>query len=695
MSARRKRNQRRRRQRGVGRMFFLAGVIALCTTAIGAMSIVGYVVSIAASAPPISSLKPADPGASSVIYAADGRRLGFIESDILRTPVAEKKIPQYLRNATVAIEDRRFYAHKGVDAEGVVRAAIKNLRSGKTVQGGSTLTMQLIRALYISPERTFKRKIREAKLAQELEKAHPGKRGKEWILTQYLNVVPYGTNGGQTAIGVEAASRVYFNKTASKLNLQECALLAGLPQAPSEYNPLKSRAKARQRRAEVLDAMASQGMISPLQAAKAKRSSLGVEKNDYYSKRQEGYVFEYVKRELVKKYGQKRVRQGGLKVYTTIEPRLQQAARTAMHGILPYPDDPQSAIVSIDPSNGQIRAMASSTNYGEAKFDPATQGHRQPGSTAKIWGLVAAVRRGISPESTYYTSKKLNLNDPLYGHVDVSTYDDTYGGSMNLVQATLKSDNSVYTQLGLDIGPPAVVRAAKDMGIRTKLDAYPATILGGLRRGVTPLEQADAYATIASGGWRSRPVIVTKVVFPKGKVDRSLGDPHRIKKFDDGVMAEVRRILEKNIQGGTGQGAAIGCPAGGKTGTTDNFRDAWFAGFTPRLTTVTWVGYVKSQIPMLSVHGISVNGGSFPASIWQRYMSVAKGSFCGDFLPPKTPFVSSPFFGHYASTGKADKSSEDGKSTFTTPTGTPDTQTNTTGTTTGTSTDNGDGTGPR
>jgi penicillin-binding protein 1A len=611
-----------------------------------AASVVGYIVVVASDAPDIQELKPVDQGASSEVFASNGRRLGFIENDEVRQPVTTGKLPTSLKQATIAIEDERFYKHKGVDYEGVVRAAIKNLRSGETVQGGSTLTMQLVRNIYpIGRKRDFKRKIKEAKLAQELEDEHP----KVWILTNYLNSVPYGTVGGRTAIGAEAAARVFFDKPASKLTLPEAATLAGLPQAPSLYNPFRDPRAALSRRNDVLRRMRKLHMISDADYQQAAAAPLGAKSNDYYFTKRESYFFDYVKEQLIERYGLETVRKGGLRIYTTIDLGKQKAARSAMKGQLPYSDDPSSAIVSIDPRNGYIRAMASSSSYRQVKYNYAAQGRRQAGSTFKVMVLMAALRKGINPNTTTYVSHKLNLNTP-YGPWEVNTYSNSYGGSMNLVTATLQSDNTVYAQLDLDVGPDAVRQAAYDMGITTKLDGYPAEGLGGLRLGVSPLEMANAYATIASFGIRHKPIAVKKVVFPDGKSE-DLGKPKGKRTFSQGTAWEATKILEQNIQRGTGTGANIGCPAAGKTGTVDDWTDAWFIGYTPKLTTATWVGYPNQKVPMLSVHGIRVAGGTIPASIWHDYMANVATKDCSDFQPPAGSANFQPFFGKYSSNG--------------------------------------------
>jgi penicillin-binding protein 1A len=645
MSRLARKRRRRARRSGAGPAFLFVSIV-VAVAAIGGLGTVGYLVGLANSAPALSELKPADQGSSSVVYASDGSRLGFIQYDILRTPIPGNEIPQTAKDATIAIEDERFWQHSGVDFEGVIRAAIKNVESGRTVEGGSTLTMQLVRNLYISNERTFKRKLHEAKLAEELEEVHD----KRWILHKYLNNAPYGTVGGQTAVGIQAASRVFFDKPASRLKVHEAALLAGLPQAPSQYNPFYEESAAKRRRNAVLDKMAELRMIQPQTAAEAKERPLGVKPSRFYTARRESFFFDYVRQELIDKYGPERVRRGGLRIHTTIDLKMQRKAREAISSVLSFPNAPKSAIVTVDPRNGKIRAMASSANYSETKFNLAAQGKRQPGSTFKIMGLMAALKRGVSPEGTTYTSKPLKFNDPAYGPIETKTYDNSYGGSMDLVRATLKSDNSVFMQLGLDVGPRAVKEAARDMGIRSKLNAYPAEILGGLEDGVSPLEMANAYATIASNGMRNRPIAIEKVTFPDGTTE-NLGKPRRHRAFSDGVARKATDIMRQNVTSGTGTSAGIGCPSAGKTGTTDNHTDAWYVGYTPNLATAVWVGYPTKRVEMYPpVTPISVAGGTYPAQIWGRYMrEVRKG--CGDFRSPKNAFQAAPFFGRYASTG--------------------------------------------
>jgi penicillin-binding protein 1A len=635
----------RRRRRHTGRSSVLLGLGVLATVAvIAVLSAVGYVLAIAASAPDLSELKPADKGQLSVVYAADGSRLGFIQSDILRRVVPWRDIPVNMRRATVAIEDERFYEHGGVDLNAIVRAGIKNLESGKTVQGGSTITQQLVRALYIKdPKRDFARKIREAKLASELEEKH----SKTWVLHNYLNSVPYGTVGGRTAIGVEAAAVTFFNKHAKRLRLYQAAMLAGLPQAPSEYNPFRNPQAALERRNEVLRQMLENGYINQAQFDRASSRGLGLRHGTRYIQRREPYFFDYVQEKLIERYGVGVVRRGGLRIHTTIDPNLQDEAREAINAYYADPSGPSSAIVAVDPTNGKIRAMASSGSYTTRNFNLAAQGHRQPGSAFKTFVLTAAIRKGVDPDSTSYTSKPLNIDDPKFGHWEVKTFGNSYIGTVSLTRATLSSDNTVYAQLILDIGPKAVCETAKLLGITTKLDCYPAEGLGGLTRGVTPLEMAGAYATLASGGVRHRPTGIEKVVFPDGKSENLANSPGK-RVLTDGEAYEVTKILKMNVQSGTGTAANYGCPAAGKTGTTDEAKDAWFVGYTPEISAAVWVGYPDAGIAMPGAPG-----GTYAAPVWHAFMLPAHGEYCDDFPLPKEPAEFSPFFGKYSRTGSS------------------------------------------
>jgi penicillin-binding protein 1A len=630
----------------------IGGGVLTAALVIAVLATVAYVAHVAESAPALDTLHPLVLGGSSQVFAADGTRLGFIQSDQLRTPVGWSAIPEDLKDATVAIEDQRFYKHHGVDVTGIFRAAVKDITHGAALQGGSTITMQLVRNLYLGGDQhTLKQKIIEAKEALEYEKHH----SKHSILTSYLNSVPYGTVGGQTAVGVQAAARIFFDKPVNQLNLQQSALLAGLPQAPSQYNPFLNPTAARSRRNEVLAKMAELHYISRAQAATAEGAPLEAHHGTFYNQRREDFFFEYVREQLVRRYGAKTVAQGGLKVYTTIDLNMQRQARKAIAQVLNQPEDPASAIVTLNPANGDIEAMAESETYGShSQYNLAADGHRQPGSTFKAIDLADALSRGVDPNSTSYVSHTLAPGWlPGYPTYEVKTFEGTsLNRSLNLVQATLASDNTVYAQLAADLGEETITEMAYKMGVRTHLSSFPAEALGGLTLGVTPLEMATVFATLADGGWRNSPIAITKVVFPEGRVDTKWGQPHRVKVLSDGVTSAETGILHQNVLGGTAVRSAINCPTAAKTGTTSELVDAWLDGYTPDYSTVVWMGYPNRRVSMTDVHGEPQQGGYLPAEIWHAYMAaVTEGKPCTEFPQPKEPISYQPFYGKYASTG--------------------------------------------
>ncbi|MEO8289429.1 MAG: transglycosylase domain-containing protein [Gaiellaceae bacterium] len=644
---RRRRRLRRKRDKVTARRFGLllaiaivAGAIAtfVAATVTGATGILNNC--------SLASLKPVAIGENSFVYAADGTVLGAIPAERNRQPVALDQMSSWVTEATVAVEDRRFYQHGGIDWEGVIRAAVENVKSGKIVQGGSTITQQLVRNLYIGREVSLDRKIKEACLARKVEDEHT----KGWILAAYLNQVYFGNH----AYGVEAAAQTYFSKSAADLGLVQAALIAGMPQAPSVYDPFQRPAEAVARRNEVLEAMLSAGNINQAQYRDAVAKPLELRAGQIYTKIREPYFFSFVREQLIAKYGANTVRGGGLRVYTTIVPRFQKLAVRAIKDTLNVRSDPASAIVSINPKNGAIRAMtAVIPGKKNTQFNLAAQGRRQAGSAFKTFVLTEAIREGINPDTTMYMSAPFHWQpDPSSEAWDVKTYSNTYSGASTITQSTLRSDNSVYARLTLDLGPEKIVTLAHKMGIKTKLEPVASIGLGSNSVGV--LEMASAYATIAAGGVYSEPMAIRKVVLPNGKVDRGAGwgHPKRKRVFTDGVAYAVARILKMNVQAGTGTGANPGFVAGGKTGTTDDFGDAWFAGITTNASTVVWVGYPNAKIPMTAVHGIRVAGGTFPATIWRLFMVGAfSGNPPGDWPFPKDPVMWQPFHGQYQFAG--------------------------------------------
>lgn len=636
--ARRRRKRRRiERKHTRRRAFVLAIAAVLCLLFVVTGAAVTGVATFGSSCD-LNSLQQVEIGSNTFIYAADNSRLGVIPAERNRQPVPFKRISAWMPKATVAIEDHRFYQHDGIDVEGIARALWKNVSAGQVVEGGSTITQQLVRNLYIGREQTVERKLKEACLAIKLDKAW----AKNRILATYMNQVYYGN----LAYGIEAAAQTYFSKHASELNLPEAAMLAGLPQAPSDYNPFQKEEVAKGRRNQVLQALLNEGDITQAQYDWAVSRGLGLKAGKLYKEIREPDFFGYVRDQLIAEYGAGTVRSGGLKVYTTIDPRFQRAAQKAIRETLYEPDDPAAGVISINPKNGAIRAMtAVIPGNKKNQFNLLSQARRQSGSTFKTFVLAAAVEQGINPETTTYLSAPFFYRPDPNGNCEdgswwcPETYDHSYTGWTTIERATLRSDNTVYAQLTLDVTPEAVAKMATKLGVRSPLSVdgafVPSIGLGAMD--VSPLDMASAYATLAAGGIYSEPMAIRKVILPTGEdKNAGWGKPKRKRVISDGVAYTVTKILEENVQYGTGVGANYGAPAAGKTGTTEEHSDAWFCGYTPRLGTTVWVGYPRGKVPMTSVHGIAVAGGTFPAQIWRLFMSSAIGQLDPvDFPEPK------------------------------------------------------------
>jgi penicillin-binding protein 1A len=586
----------------------------------------------------LSALRPVKQGNSSLVYGANGSLIGVLPAVENRTAIPLSAISPWMPKATVAIEDRRFYSHGGVDPVGILRALVADVSAGRIVQGGSTITQELVRNLYLSRERTLQRKVVEACLAIKLARAWP----KDSILHAYLDDVYYGNH----AYGIEAAAETYFSVPAGRLTLEQAALIAGLPQAPSYYDPLHNPAAALVRRDEVLSALRRSGDIGEAQYAAAVHDrSLHLRPSPAYASR-EPYLVGYVENLLQREYGAATVRTGGLRIYTTIQPRLQRAAVHALSSVLYAQRDPAGTIVSIDPATGAIRALAAVTPATPGnEFNLATSAERQAGSTFKPIVLAAAVEEGLNPWATHY------LSAPLYDpSLDwrVRTYDGTYAGLETVAAATLHSDNTVYARLALDVGSDAIALMAQKLGVRTQLQPTPSLALGS--GAVTPLDMASVYATLAAGGVYAKPLAIRKVVFPGGKVDIAWGGVQRQRVVPDWVATTVTRVLEENMLHGTGVGAQLaGRVDAGKTGTTDDYADAWFCGYTPTLETTVWMGYPRGEIPMLDVHGAAVSGPTLPATAWRLFMEQAlAGTPNIDFPAPLTSAEFAPWQGSHS-----------------------------------------------
>jgi penicillin-binding protein 1A len=643
--SRRERQRRRQHNRGhpVGRVLLMTGILTICAVAIGALLAVGWVVATADSAPNLTTLHPRHVNPPTEIYAGDGSLLGYVHDDTISTYATPSQIPQRLKEATIAIEDRRFYQHGALDYQGILRAGVKDLLGqSNNLQGASTLTQQLVNTVYLPQSfhqhRDLKYKIIQAKLAEQLESKH----SKNWILQEYLNNVSYGTTNGEEAVGVGAAALMFFNKPVWKINLAQMSLLAGLPQSPTQYNPTVHPKLAKARRNAVLRSMVESDYIKPGLAAAVEKQPLQLHPNARFIDHSQPYIFDYIQRQLDQKFGANRVEHGGLKVYTTIDLKMQQQALKAIYANRGVNAAPAAGLATVDPSNGHILAIASSATYDHTKFDYAVQAERQTGSAFKVFALMTLIHDyDGSPNDTFYTSKFLPVGwNPLDPTWSVHTAEETYQGTISITKATTVSDNTVFAQLAEDEGYDKLDATAHAMGVTSKLDAFPSEVIGGLRYCCTMLEMADAYATLANGGVHVPATILNKVVFPNGKVV-NVGGQQGNRVFTDGEAYEGTQVLKTVIQDGTGTNANYGCPAAGKTGTAENEDNAWFVGYTPKLATAVWVGYPQGNIPM-GAYGF---GGTAAAPIWRDFMRAASGGYCGDFPTPTTYFTGTAFTG--------------------------------------------------
>jgi len=583
-----------------------------------------YIISLASELPRLEKEAIKPPAQTTRVYAADGTLLADLHAAENRLIVKLKDISPYMRKAIIAIEDQRFYEHKGIDPIGVLRSLYVDIKTGKPAQGASTITQQYVRNIYLSPEKTLSRKIKEAILAYRIEQIY----SKNTILEKYLNTVYFG-NG---CYGVETASQTYFGKPAKSLTLSEAALLAGIVQRPSDYNPYTNFNKVLARRNLVLKKMFEIGFISKEEYEKALDEKVNLKplriRGYYYAP----YFVEYVKEFLIERYGVDKVFKGGLRVYTTLQPKAQAAAEKAVAKILDRPNDPDAALVSIDVETGHIIAMYGGKDFDKQKFNLAVQGKRQPGSSFKTFVLVAALEQGMSPYTTY-NSSPVNIKLPS-GVWKVRNAEGGSMGRISLRTATVYSVNAVFARLIMDVGPENVVSVAKRMGITSNIKPYPSIALGS--EPVSPLEMASAYSTLARGGKRIDPIAVTRVADSNGNVIEEF-KPKEVKAIDAWIAYTVVDILKDAVRQGTGVRARIPWPCAGKTGTAQEYRDAWFVGFTPQIATSVWVGYKEAQISMRNIHGFArVYGGTLPAIIWREYMIRAmEGKKKTDFPRPE------------------------------------------------------------
>lgn len=583
-------------------------LVAVAVIAFGVVA--GMAVSFARQLPDVSALYAA-PSTSTRIYASSGELIASLFREN-RDPVALSEIPKALQQAVIAVEDERFYAHRGVDVRGTLRAVWRNVRAGELVEGGSTITQQLARNLFLTQKRQVSRKLAEMMLALEIER----RLTKQEILERYLNQVYFG----QGAYGVEMAARVYFGKRAKDLTLAESALLVGLIRAPSIYTPYQNMKLAKERQLVVLRRMAELGNITPAQAQKVSDQPirLAAESNAGLVGIRAPYFVSYILPYLLERYGEEEVYNGGLQVHTTLDLAMQITAEKALRdGIERAIEDrrkvSQGALVALDPRTGYIRAMIGGYDFTQSQFNRGWQARRQPGSAFKPFIYVTALATGMSP-AKIIVDAPVQYNIPGFKIWKPKNYDGRHAGPVTLRQAVERSINIPAVKTLAELGPDQVIDYAKRMGIRSLLQPNLSLALGTSE--VTPLEMASAYGTLATGGLRAEPVAIRRVLDRDGQV---LEDhpPRQELALSADVAYVMTDILKGVIARGTGRAAAIGRPAAGKTGTTDDYRNAWFIGYTPYLSAAVWVGN-DDNTPMRRVVG-----GMVPARIWAAFMKAA------------------------------------------------------------------------
>jgi penicillin-binding protein 1A len=640
-------------------VLFGLGILAVVSTVFGMMMAITY------DLPRLEE----QTSANTVLTDRNGEPLGLLTGNQKRIFVKADEIAPVMKQAIISIEDRRFYTNAGIDIRGIGRALWQDVRAKDAVQGGSTITMQFVKnALAAQDERTLFNKLREAALSYQITR----KWSKERILKNYLNTIYFG-NG---AYGIESAARTYFGanhpgcgedgnpKCAQMLAPEEAALIAGMVASPSGYDPLRNKQAAAKRRALVLQRMVEQGYLTPEQEEEALSRSLPTRHDIRPPLEDTAYPYftSWVKQQVVDKLGggqegARKAFEGGLTVQTTLDVRLQDAAQRAVDAWLPYKEGPRASLVALDNRTGEVLAMVGGDDYATRPFNLATQGQRQPGSAFKPFVLAQALSDGISPDSTWESRKMSHCVTRKKGKCteafEVNNYEDAYAGVRTLRTATTYSDNAVYAQVGIKVGTHKIAKLARRMGVRTPVSDNFAMTLGGLKQGVTPLDMAHAYQTFAERG-RFTYSTMSPGAVDRDKLGRRVPGPAGIKvigRNDDGklkpiklpggeravsepvqwpvlkasVSDDVASMLSTVVSQGTATRAQIPDTfVAGKTGTTENYGDAWFVGWTDKITVAVWVGYPDELRPMeTEFNGQPVAGGTYPAAIWKSFVEQA------------------------------------------------------------------------
>lgn len=609
--------------RGVAQV---TGGTVLCITMLTSSVVAGGLVGLATSfrnLPDVRVLRGYVPTETSYVYDIKGKLLASLHGEANREVVKLDKISPNLKRAVIAIEDKQFYQHQGINPNSVGRAFLANWEEGSVVQGGSTLTMQLVRNLFLSQQRTWARKIAEAVLAIRVEQIF----NKDQILEMYLNQIYWGHNN----YGAQTAAQSFFAKSVSELNLAEASLMAGLIQSPEEYSPFVNYQFAKQRQATVLRRMREMGWISPEEEQAARTQPLGIGKSTSWQTSQLPYVTEAVVTELNERFGKDAVLKGGMRVQTTIDYNFQKMAEETVNrahrrfrGVAN-----QMALAAVDPRTHFVKAIVGGVDYENSQYNRAVQSRRQPGSSFKPFVYYTAFASGkYSPASTVYDTA-VSYRDGN-GYYSPKNYGGGYGGAMTIRTALMQSRNIPAVKIGRAVGLDKVIKVLRDLGVKSPLKPVTSLPLGSI--GLTPLEMAGAYATFANTGWHSDTTIIARVTDSNGNVllDNT-PKPRQI--LDPWAVASLNSVLRGVITSGTGTKAQIGRQAAGKTGTTDSERDVWFVGYVPQLATAVWIGNDNNR-PM----GGRATGGSYAAPVWREFMLKALRNEPVRYFEPASKF---------------------------------------------------------
>lgn len=593
----------------------LVVIMVICVAGAGA----GFLLSITGTLPDVS--QTLSPAASSQIYDCKGRLITTVHAEQNRLPVKLADTPKDLQNAFIAAEDIRFYKHHGIDPIGIARAVVSNIRHrDATGQGGSTITQQLARNAFLTQEQTLKRKLLEAVLAVEIENKYT----KAEILEMYMNQIYFG----QGAYGVQTASHVYFGKDVKDLNLAQCAMLAGLPNSPNYYSPFHNLQAAKYRQGVVLDQMAKYGYISQEQADEAKAQDLGLVKpgSNQDNNKLASYFVNYVVQQVSDKYDSSAIYKEGLKIYTTLDLDMQKDAENAVNKDLPKGTknakgitQPQGALLAIETKTGDVKAMVG--GRGEDQFNRATQMYRQPGSAFKPFTYVTALEKGMSPNMMLDNSAV-----SFAGGWSPKNYGHTTGGPVTMTEALVKSMNIPTINLANKVGMSNVIKTAEKCGISSLVDSGKysdnnlSASIGGLSKGVSLWDMAQAYSVFANNGQLIKPRVILKIEDRNGNIlEDHTGESDAEQVLDANAVARLNVMLQQAVMRGTGRNAYFGRPVAGKTGTTNGAHDAWYVGYTPNMVTAVWIGDDTST-------NAGYTGGTIPATIFRDFMSQATAS---------------------------------------------------------------------